>query len=446
MTGIRKSMIFAKECEFGKGAGNNPWFAPPPGTFFSHQHNRSTNRIDAMGTKSYDAIAYGKESGLFDWSFNLDYNYLEFLQFVFEVTESGNTNSTTNTEFTLSKSNTTRVPSFCVRLVTLNEMAGGPDNSDEVLEIRGCVVKSIRFSMSAGASQWGVSVSGFNTQERFWIGKLSSTDYRAHVGQLVEFACLFNDATILNKTTYIANCSALQMSIENNAEIIDATCTPFSPAYLEGKTNYAFSTSVYSNNPKVFKQRLYTGGKAVTKDLPGYDEENDYLKSPLCKNLAPMSEMSIVSYDLCCNAKDAIENTSGADELGKAVSAAKNKLKWDLKNLVIKSMSWMRGDGEKIMDQISSVECQTITMNIKLNADSSKRADNLIINPANIVYNPVGPRWDNSSKAWIENEWTDSNDNTKRVDDKNPIQTNGVTYWWDNKGNRTTTDPNSTTS
>lgn len=444
MTGIRKSMIFAKECEFGKGAGNNPWFAPPPGTFFSHQHNRSTNRIDAMGTKSYDAIAYGKESGQFDWSFNLDYNYLEFLQFVFEVITPG-TSSTTSTEFTLSKSNTKKVPSFCVRLVTLNEMAGGPDNSDEILEIRGCVVKSIRFSMSAGASQWSVSVSGFNTQERLWMGKLETTDYKAHDGQLVEFACLFNDATTIDKTTYIANCSALQMSIDNNAEVIDATCTPFSPAYLEGKTNYAFSTSVYSNNPKVFKQRLYTGGQDIKKDMPGYDETNDYLKSPLCKNLSQMPKMSVVSYDLCCNSKDAINDTTNTDELGKAIHASKNKLKWDLKNLVIKSMSWMRGDGEKIMDQISSVECQTITMSFKLKVDSS-RGDNPLENPDNIIYTPVGPRWDNNSKNWIENEWVDKEDSKTRIDATHPIQVNGATYWWDNEGNRTNSDPNKTTS
>lgn len=412
MTGIRKSMIFAKECAFGKGAGDNPWFAPPPGTFFSHQHNRSTNRIDAMGTKSYDAIAYGKESGQFDWSFNLDYNYLEFLQFVFEMgynegaaDQTATTDGKTETSgytFTLSKSNSARVPSFCVRLVTLNEMAGGPDNSDEILEIRGCVVKSMRFSMSAGASQWSVSISGFNTQERFWMGKLSSTDYRAHDGQLVEFACLFQGTGTTGSDTYIANCSALQMSVENNAEVIDATCTPFSPAYLEGKTNYAFSTSVYSNNPKVFKQRLYTGGQDVTEDMPGYDQADEYLKSPLCKNLAPMDGMKVVSYNLCCNSTEA-GSARGDSQLEKAINGSKWKIEWGLKGLVIKSMSWMRGDGEKIMDQISSVECQTITMKISVPSTTKYIMvdDKVTLSNANNVVDPVGYKWDNDKNDWV---------------------------------------------
>ncbi len=398
MTGIRKSIIFAKESSFGKGAGDNPWYVPPPGSFFSHQHTRSTNRIDAMGTRKYDAIAYGKESGTWDWSFNLDYNYLEFLNFVFDSVDLGTSTGEGEKKtvtYTLKKTDVAKIPSFCVRIVTLNKMAGGEDNSDEVLEVRGCVVKNVRFAMSAGASQWSVSMSGFNTQECFWMGKLDGTDYKTHNGQLVEFACLFNNKDTQNKDTYVANCTALQMSIDNNAEVIDATCTPFSPAYYEGKTNYAFSTSVYSNNPKMFKQRLYTGGQNVNSDMPGYDDASGgYLKSPLCKNLAPMDGISIVSYDSCCNSST-VSNSLDSDKLETAISCSNNSITWCLEGLVIKTMSWQRGEGEKILDQISSVECRSIEMKIKITGRDT------LDNSDNEVSTPKGEKWDNNSNNWV---------------------------------------------
>lgn len=579
MTAIRKSIVFGFEDEFGMGLGaGQHWFAPPPGSFISHTHNRSTNRVNATGSKKYDFIAYGKYSGTWDWSFYLDYEYLEPLKLMFEkevnnghkyyppnldytyinkVTDAGakitgvggalprenlidgslwvelpsGTNpgvrvrihngifpvegSTTreyfvnvqgggddgwiivtspienpspddivrylarpsnsaalslsysihtqtvgievtapfeigeefeegkayvlkdgdrlidNVHYTpsidyyehiLKKINEGRVPSMVIRIVTLNRMAGG--ELDEILEVRGCVCKSMRFSNSAGSSQWGVSLSGFCTREVMWLGRLAHTDYRKHDGELTQFACLFTGAEA-NKDTYVANCDSIQIAIENNAEVLDSTCTPFSPWYFEQITNYQFSASVYSFDPMLFKQRLYAGGQSLEqitgkknytndgsemdelyhdsdlkKDMPpGVSEaitddgkHVKYLTTPLCKKLAPAKDFLVVTYDACRN--DMAISPESTDTLMDAIDVSKNRIQFHFTDVVIKALSWQRGDQQKIMDSLSSAECWEIDVTVRTDRST-------IINPNNYI-TPIGPVYNNQTRKWID--------------------------------------------
>ena len=98
MSGVRQSMVFALEDEFGKGKGaNKSWIRPPPGTQFSNTHAVSTARIDTMGCKQWDTVAYGRMSGSWTWEFTFDYEYLEPFLLAFEGYELKDIDVTTNT-------------------------------------------------------------------------------------------------------------------------------------------------------------------------------------------------------------------------------------------------------------------------------------------------------------------------------------------------------------
>ena len=88
MTAVRLGASFALEDEFGKGPGanfsNGHWLAAPPNFFLTYSHHRSTNRMDAMGTKKFDYIAYGGHHGTWSATFTADYEYLEPFLSVFE--------------------------------------------------------------------------------------------------------------------------------------------------------------------------------------------------------------------------------------------------------------------------------------------------------------------------------------------------------------------------
>lgn len=88
MTAVRLGASFALEDEFGKGPGSSfsggHWLTAPPNFFLTYSHHRSTNRMDAMGTKKFDYIAYGGHHGTWSVTYTGDYEYLEPLLAVFE--------------------------------------------------------------------------------------------------------------------------------------------------------------------------------------------------------------------------------------------------------------------------------------------------------------------------------------------------------------------------
>lgn len=339
MSSIRMSCIWAFEDEFGKGRGSGEeWRAPPPGSYISSSHSRNVNKITAEGTKIFETYSFGTVSGSFEWSFVLDYDYLDPLLLVYEdYSYSGGVHS-------FSKKNNMRVPSFCIRRKILNRMAGGPDGSDEIVELKGCVAKSISFSMSAGSSQVSVTISGVYTDEKMYCGDLATTDYQEYEGDLVEFACLFvGEAECGN---YVANTDSLSLSFDNSVSIVYSTCTPFGAEYSEGQTSYTFGTSCYSNNPANYKRRVYSGGYRNT-DL-----------HPQSKNLAPIPLLTVASYSL------AMKDGYG-DTVEEAIEASDKTAIFSIYDCVIKSLTWQKGDGSKLQDQISSTDCRYINLKVK---------------------------------------------------------------------------------
>jgi len=302
----------------------------------------------------WDTFAYGTLQGSWEWTFMLDYNYLEPLALAFEVCNLEGTSASQPSGsylYNFSKSNTSRVKSFTVRRIILNQMAGGPSGMDEMEILKGCVCKSITFARSAGTSQVQVTMSGFYASEEMTLGNISSTDYKAYSGNLVEYSCLFagkdtNNDGVADEFYYVANTESLTVSIDNSAEAIYNVCSPFAKQYSEGITDYTFSTTAYSNDPSHYKQKVYSGGQ-ILDTMP---------TSPMCKGMAPLAGMKIQAMNLSCD--------NGSD-WNTNWNAATQWMEINITKCVIRSLQWQSGDGGKLQDSISSAECQSITFSFR---------------------------------------------------------------------------------
>ena len=361
MTSVRQSFVFALEDKFkgGKGA-NKSWIAPPPGSYFSNTNSRQTSAIYASGTKKWETTAYGAFAGNWDWTFMMDYKYLEPFMLVFDkingVQYSSDLEDTSefynpkSNEFKFTKEKIGKAPTFCVRRKILHKLVGG--TMDEQVELKGCIVQSISFSRSATSSQYQVSMSGVYATEEMKTGDLNyATDYQDYDGQLVEYSCVLladSSTADISSAKYVANTDSTSISITNNVSMVYSTCIPFATQYCEDRNQFQISTSCYSTNPEAYKTRVYSGGY------------NKAVRAPMSKNLKPLAKMFIVSFD------SLIEDDADADTaISNAMNSATHYVKFEITNAVLKSMKWVNGDGSKLTDSLSSVDCRDISMTVK---------------------------------------------------------------------------------
>lgn len=358
MTSVRMSFVFAPEDEFKEGIGDKDWIAPPPGSYFSSTGTRKTSAIYTTGSKKWETTAYGEYSGTWDWTFMLDYHYLEPLMLAFDTVNgkkwvdnpSYETFTSNDHTFVFKKGKTGRVPSFTVRRKILHTIAGG--DTDELVELYGCVVNTISFSRSASTSQYQVQMSGTYANEEMTLGDLGETDYEPYDGELVEYSCVsITDGAEygFEQSKYVANTDSISVSLQNNTNMVFNTCTPFATQYYEDRNQFQISTSCYSTDPTAYKTRMYSGGYT-----------NEKLK-PMSKGLKPMEKMFISSFNGDCTE---IEGTSD-EKLHNAFAGSSKSLLFEINKLVVKSMKWVNGDGSKLTDSLSSVDCRDITLTIK---------------------------------------------------------------------------------
>lgn len=347
MTGVRSSFVTAMEDSFGSGKGTAAWVRPPPGSYLSHTPARAVKRVNTAGCKTFDTIAFGSFSGTWEWTFNLDYEYLEPLRYIFESVTTAEVKQDGKTLYrhTFTKTNNGRVPSFTIRRKQLNVMAGGPAESDECVDLVGCVARVLRLNMAAGSSQVQVAMSGLYADEILSTGTLAGTDFMAYDGQLVEFTCMFiGDKT--DEETYVANTEALNVSIDNSAAAMGTVCSPFTVNYAEGLTSYAFGTTAYSNDPARYRKRVYSGGFDNTPNRP------------MSKGLAPIPKIQLVSYNGTLHGNEDTQN------LGEVISKSDRSVNITIDDCVIRTLTWQKGDGSRLQDQISSSECRGISISV----------------------------------------------------------------------------------
>jgi hypothetical protein len=399
MTSVRMSFVFAPEKEFKKGKSLNKWIAPPPGSYFSSTASRQTSPIYSTGSKMWDTTAYGQYAGSWDWTFMLDYQYLEPLVLAFDGVSINDGNEikweykseegygynayigseSDHNDFLFLKMNDSKPPSFTVRRKILHRIVGGP--TDEMVELKGCVVNSISFSRSSSTSQYQVQMSGFYATEEMVLGELGETDYKKYDGQLVEYSCVLltdrnYDRTPVGVEKYaVTNTDSVSVTISNGTTPVYNTCTPFAGQYYEDRVKFQISTSCYSTDPETYKTRMYSGG---------YDKT---ARKPLSKGSKPLSEMRIVTFDSEISS-DYFD--SAADAIIDAFTKSKNRLEFCAEELVIKSARWVNGDGSKLTDSISSTDCKNIYLRISRECKGGQ-PDKLFKNIISDSPDPVTP-------------------------------------------------------
>lgn len=366
MTSNRMSFVFAVERRYRGGKHDRgDWLSPPPGSYFSSTGTRQTTPLYTTGSKKWDAVAYGGYEGTWEWTFMLDYNYLEPLALAFDTVNDmyvadeiyDNIKDEETYTYTFRKNNCGRVPSFAVRRKILHRVAGG--EKDEMVELEGCLVTAISFSRSASTSQYQVQMSGVYANETMTIGKLESTDYEPHAGHLVEYTCVAfgeegnQSIDELYRPKIVAYTDSVSISIQNNVNTIHSTCSPFAQTYYEGRNHFQISTSCYSINPEHYKTRMYSGGGDPSA------------REPMTKGLTPLKKMYIFSYDGAYVPKADTELGDYGLGIESAFKESERNLVFTLKDLVIKSMKWTNGDGGKLTDSISSVDCRDLVLIIK---------------------------------------------------------------------------------
>lgn len=249
-----------------------------------------------------------------------------------------------------------RPKSFVIRAKILNHTTNGNNESDEMHEMYGCVIRNMKVSKSSSSSQVNVTFTGFYASEKMVEGNLPYTDYKMYDGQLAEYMCMFtSDSTPTSSSDYeyVANTDSLDLTISNNVEAIYTTCSPFAKNFYEGVASFDFSTSCWSNDIHRYKTRVYGGGIETTRK----EGSNGYL--PMTKQLKPLKGIRLYTYD------GTLDDMDG-ESVVSTIESSNHVAVFNIRDTVIKSLPWPKGDGSKIQDVISSAECRNIWLEVKV--------------------------------------------------------------------------------
>lgn len=365
MTSVRKSVSIAPETgEFGSGETAGTFYALPYGTFFSHTARRGAESIYATGSKMRQTAAYGQFAGQWSLNFVMDYAHINILEMIFDghlarklnrsVTVGGAEHVLYEHKFV--KNNAGRVGHFVFCEKILNEIAGGDEGSDEVDLIKGAVASSITISRTMSGSQMHVEIQGVYCDQEVRLGGLESTDYVYPEGDLTQYSCMFMDGK--ENEDYVRDVDQHSISIDMEVGLIYNTCSPIATAYYEGKSKFAWNAQTYSNNPKKkFQLRSFSGGM-----------DSDHMQ-PAAKQMGPMEEAYFVTYS------DSVrDNLTYNGSLVAAIDGSEYMFEIKAIKSTVTSMTWQNGNGQKMMDVLSSVECNSIEITIRTDAAPNNAA------------------------------------------------------------------------
>lgn len=345
MTGVRQSIRVGKESSFNSGqVDSDGWISLPPNFFLQATPTISTTELFSEGSKFFDTVDYGQFSGSWEMSFAMDYEHLGLYPMIFD-TVGHEALSDGKYKHTFSISNDARVGSFVIQGVVLNKMTfnGG---SDEKFTLKGCVAKSIRLSRSSGASRMTVTMSGFYMDEETELGSFDSL-HKDYEGQLIEFSCMFwGDAT---EDDYVANVESLTMGLDIGASPNYTVCRSMPVGYYSGKCDIQLGMTTYANDFERYRTRVLGGGKPTT------NVKSSVYKF-MCKRKAPAPKVTIVAFTEC---RDNYSN--GFDG---AIAASDNTAKFIMEDVIMNSFTRQKGDGSRLIDQMSSSKCRKMTIEI----------------------------------------------------------------------------------
>lgn len=357
MSSIRYVLEVAEADSFSdEDTTKKNWLGLPPGATMSHTHNVSTEMIYSAGSKKPDTVIWGGTSETWEISFTMDYSNLGLLSMIFDEhsvsTKTMTINGKQETRYlhTFSKLNNQWVKPFIIRRTTRNAITD-PTSSDEVTVFSGCVAKSLRISFSSGSSKASVTISGIGRKPITTLTAATAT-YQQYQGHPVEFSCMFYG------DDYVANVESLTVGVDIGTAVRRSTCTATPVGYYEGTTSFQVGFTAYSNDPKRYLLRVYSGGQDPSKALV---KGTQY--APMCKNKVPIPELTMTSFNTCCGEVANEDNTSRPETIQEAIGRADLYMNIKVKGIVAKSYTWQKGDG-RLIDQMSSAECMDISIEV----------------------------------------------------------------------------------
>ena len=403
MTGIRKSVCFCRERDgFGTGIHDESrgafpavqfaehintdgtrtleiaryetydhWLAPPPGTMFSHNHNRSVQRIQTTGSKFWDAQAYGQLSGTWEWTFPFSYDYLEPFLFVFEDVVLSATDLDDDRLEALvhrfQKANNMRVPSFTVKIVIDNEMIGSAYNEETV--IKGCVVQSMQISKSNSTSVLNISLSGFYASEEMtYSSSTPQTVYREpdrRWMRTAEWAGLYRD--VLGRARYMANVESLSIQLSNSSDRVFSVCSPFASNYYEGTTQISMTAGMWYSDPLQYRTLLMAQngnifaprakGDCIVGELDIITTTLQDLPVPGNFDDTPFSSTHKVPPKYAKTSEKFVQESA----LGEV---SEEYLYMRMLDVALKSYVADKGEGSALKDNMSGVDCRFMTFDV----------------------------------------------------------------------------------
>jgi len=398
MADPRKSVAIALEVgKFGSGyvkdASGDPvapsefggvYYTLPPGTWCSHSNEFKAESIYTTGSKLRDTAAYGPFSGSWNIHFIMDYEHTEFLDLIFDnhvIDNDGAAVSNVTTDggdpvydHIWTKSNATFVKPFVIREKLLNRIANSANENalDEVVLLKGCIVRSVEFNRNQQGSQMEVRMSGLFADMEVQLAELSVTDYTPYDNTVgpTQYSCMFLDQE--NDEGYVRDVDSHSVKLDLDTSLVYNTCTPFATAFFEGQTHITWDAKTFANDPlKKFQLRPFSGGKDAM-----------HLK-PMAKGLMPMEEAYFTTYNL------SMRDTEGLDTFVDAISTSPYLLRFKLEDSTVNAMSWPDGEGEKITDSLQGVETTRLILTVRNTHPTPDWTNKINNNGTGAEYTPV---------------------------------------------------------
>lgn len=360
---------------------SNKWWCIPIANHFSFTPSRQAESLYGTGDKFREAVSYGYFTGSWNLSFTLDYEHLEPFTMIFEdysdpvvatVDVTAQDGSTTKKDkivkvdgnevklykITLGKKNSARVRSFQFRVKQLNHIAGGDEYDDEIITLTGCVAKQISVSRSAQSGQATVEMNGVFVDYKTEVGKLTQTDYTDYSStHITEYSCMFLGD--ISEGNYVADVDAHSFAVENSIGQVYSTCKGTASNYWEGRVGFQWNAQTYSNGPSKKFRFLPNSG--------GYDRTHT---QPMCKGLKPTPTVTFTTFNgMVCG------NDTGSTTADQSIKGAHDNsvrsMDFVFKDSVIKSITYPKGEGGKMSDSLSSVDCGNMSMTVTRSDSSS---------------------------------------------------------------------------
>ena len=407
MTAIRKSYLIAIEDldeshggGFGKGVpmkdqnGNELWYAVPQGFYISLSSSTQATSLYGTGAKIRQNSIYGAFQGSWNASYVMDFNHLEFFSILFDTednttpkengtqeTNKNYANFETGTtgvyEHRFRKLNSKRQRSYVLKELVLDKIAGGKYDKETIY--KGFLARNIQIARSTSGSQMAIEMSGvFADKKSRLLSGNNGSFFMQVASPLTQYSCMYmgRNAGPVDADA-VPQVDSHSINIETAVSLVYSTCSPIATDFFEDKTTFAWSATAYMNDPTRKFELLPNSGGTLNPNVTGNvmfeDGDRKFSLQPMGKNLAPLEWVNFITYDESMRDNWREAHTTIVD----AYDDSEHVVWIQAKNSTVKSTTTPKGDGSKLQDSLSSVECDEIIITVKNNRENIWHEDDL---------------------------------------------------------------------